>query len=213
MPPGMSFVGQEHFRPRTDLLPLIPATAQRVLDVGCGPGLTGAALLARGTPEVWGLERDAALAAQARTRLTNVVSADADANEEAGLPKGYFDVLLYADVLEHMLDPWTTLQRHRELLSAGGRIVASIPNVRHFRVVAPLVLRARWTYTDEGLLSVGHVRFFTTRTMRQLIHEAGYRIVEERANYSGRAGLVRRLTFGRLDDFFAIQRLFVAEPR
>jgi len=158
----------------------------------------------------WGIERDLALVDEAATRLTNVVSVDLEGDPIAGLPIGHFDVIVYADVLEHLVDPWTVLSRQRSLLRPGGLMVASIPNVRHIRVTLPLLLRGRWDYTDEGLLSRGHVRFFTTRSMRQMITGAGYRINREGAGIAPKAQLVSRLSLGRLDDLLVRDRLFVA---
>jgi O-antigen biosynthesis protein len=204
------YVGQEEFRPRPEIVSLVPASARRILDVGCGPGLTGEALLRRGAEEVWGVERDPDLAKEAQRRLTRVVSIDVERDGTAGLPLDYFDTIIYADVLEHMIDPWRVLREHRSLLRTGGTVVTSTPNVRHYRVWLPLVLRGRWDYTPAGLLSEGHVRFFTTRTLRALFAQAGFRVVRTDGVYGRRARTIARVSRGLLEDLVVFQRLFVA---
>lgn len=209
-PAQPALVGQEHFVARRDIVRIAPLPVGRVLDVGCGPGLTGAALRAAGATEVWGVERDADLAHAAATRLDRVIQADLGDDPLLGLPPASVDLLVYADVLEHLVDPWTVLAAQRALLRPGGAAVISLPNVRHIRVVGGLLLRGNFTYQAEGIMSIGHLRFFTTRSMRELITGAGYRIVREDANYAPRGRLLRRLSLGLFDDLAAEQRLFVA---
>ncbi|MHB8958917.1 MAG: class I SAM-dependent methyltransferase, partial [Candidatus Limnocylindrales bacterium] len=111
---------------------------------------------------------------------------------------------------EHLVDPWSVLVAQRSLLRPGGQAIFSLPNVRNIRILASLLLRGEWRYTDEGILSIGHLRFFTTRGMRRLINGAGYEILREEANYAPRGVWLRRLSLGILDDLAAEQRLFVA---
>lgn len=207
---GPAIVGQEHFQVREDVIRLIPRPLGRILDIGCGPGLTGAALLRLGAKEMWGVERDERLAEEAARRLTRVDRIDLETNPVGELPIGYFDAILYADVLEHLVDPWRVLAEHRQLLAPGGSILLSIPNVRNLRVTLPLLLRGRWEYVEEGLLSLGHVRFFTTRSMRSMIDGAGYRVVAEDGTYAPKGRWLRRLTLGAADDLVVRQRLFRA---
>lgn len=160
---------------RADLLPLLKPARKRVLDIGCATGRLGGRLLEMGAAEVVGVEMDAASAQEAAGRLTVVVTGDVEALE-LPYPDGYFDHILYADVLEHLRDPWSVTRKHRRLLAPGGTAVASVPNVRQWRVLRDLLL-GRWRYTDSGLMDIGHLRFMTRREIRQLFEQAGYRDV------------------------------------
>src|SRR5262249_43390617 len=82
----------------------VPPSCRRGPEVGCGAGGTGRLLRERGH-HVTGLELDPAVAEEARRRLDAVVTADVEAG---GLPfaAGSFDCILFADVLEHLVDPW-----------------------------------------------------------------------------------------------------------
>ncbi len=117
----------------------------------------------------------------------------------------------YADILEHLRDPWRLLASQRELLAPGGHVVVSLPNVRHYPVVLGL-LRGRWRYQDEGVLDRSHLRFFTRDSARELVSGAGYRMVEiageEYASSAARA--VNLSSLGLLRDFLVRQHLLVA---
>ena len=192
---------------------MLPMPLDRVLDVGCGPGLTGQAIREAGVRELWGIERDPFLAAEARTRLDRVICGDVSADPCLDLPAGSFDAILYADVLEHLVDPWSVLKAQTTLLKPKGLAVFSLPNVRNARVLVSLLARGRWTYEDEGILSIGHLRFFTTRTMRELIIGAGFDILEEAGNYRPKGVWLRRISLGLLDDLAVEQRRFLARLR
>jgi 2-polyprenyl-3-methyl-5-hydroxy-6-metoxy-1,4-benzoquinol methylase len=158
---------------RDDVLPFIPAGARTVFDVGCSFGGFGASLKrARPTTEVWGLEPHEDAAAVAATRLDRVIHGVFP--DDA--PEREFDCVVFNDVLEHLLEPWDALREARTMLAAGGVVVASIPNVRHYSVVVPLLLKGRFTYRDSGIMDRTHLRFFTRSTMVELFEATGFRI-------------------------------------
>lgn len=164
-------------RVRTEILPLLPAGGvERVLEVGCGGGDTLAYLQAHGLCR-WtcGVELVADAAETARSRLDDVYEGNI---EQMDLPiaPASLDAVLCLDVLEHLIDPWTTASRLTGLLKPGGVLIASIPNVRNFRVVMPLLLRGRWEYAQFGLMDRTHLRFFTEHSATQLFRQAGLRV-------------------------------------
>lgn len=156
---------------RVEMVDFIPIGARRVLDVGCFAGAFGELLAARCPGvEVWGIEPDPDAAAAAAQRLHRVVCGTFPGDVPAGEE---FDVIVFNDVLEHMIDPWSALAAATALLSADGRVVASIPNVRHFSVSAALVLHGRWRYHRSGILDRTHLRFFTRYEIHEMFREAG----------------------------------------
>lgn len=86
-----------------------------------------------------------------------------------------FDVVVAADVLEHLPDPGRALDLLRPLVRPGGLLLVSLPNVANVTVRLPLLF-GRFTYTPRGLLDASHLRFFTRRTGRALLVEHGFRI-------------------------------------
>jgi SAM-dependent methyltransferase len=161
-------------RVNPDLLAAIPPAAARVLEVGCGTGALGVEFM-RGRAQVryFGIEMNEQAAAVARTRLAAVACCDIEVEwNPHGLAGASLDALVFGDVLEHLRDPWTTLAKLAGLLRDGGTLVACIPNVGHWSIVAGL-LAGRFDYADEGLLDRTHLRFFTQRSILDLVRRAG----------------------------------------
>jgi 2-polyprenyl-3-methyl-5-hydroxy-6-metoxy-1,4-benzoquinol methylase len=192
--------------PRTDLVELIPPGARKILDVGCGIGKTGQVLRERGFEEIFGVEVAPGAADQARLYYKEVIVGDVAGNI---LPfgKGFFDCIIYGDVLEHLADPWKVLQAHREILSDDGSIICSIPNIRYYRILGSLIFKGRWDYTRLGILDRTHLRFFTLKTIEDMFREAGYEV--KRVIKKKRCGKIMRLLntllLGGLIDFLVIQ--------
>ena len=152
---------------------------KKVLDVGCWTGEVGRILTERGCA-VTGIEIDAEAARLAEKVLDRVVVADLDAQPLTELVEpGTFDVVIFADVLEHLLDPRAALEQARELLAPGGRVVISIPNVTHGSVRLAL-LQGRWRTTDTGLLDHTHIKFYSREGLVGLFTDAGYAIEDLR---------------------------------
>jgi 2-polyprenyl-3-methyl-5-hydroxy-6-metoxy-1,4-benzoquinol methylase len=167
-------LGRYYEGERADLAALVPATARRILDVGCGAGSLGAGLKAQLGAEVAGIELFPEAAAQAEARLDHLVRADLDRLEELPFPPGHFDVAIFGDVLEHLRDPERLLRTVRRHLAQDGRIICSVPNIKHWTVVLPLLVRDVFTYTDAGLLDRTHVHFFTLEELEAMLTRAGF---------------------------------------
>lgn len=163
---------------REDLIARVPDEARRILEVGCGTGETAGRIkeLRGGHIEVAGIELDRDAGEKAKAKLDRVIVGNAEAIE---LPfeKGYFDCIIYGDVLEHLVDPWGTLTKHCVFLKKGGRVIASIPNIAHYRIVK-MLRKKEWTYQDAGLLDRKHLRFFTRKSIREMCEGAGLEIME-----------------------------------
>ena len=159
--------------PRPEIARHVPAGARRVLDLGCAAGGLATLLKARGPVEVVGVEKDAAYADAAGARCDRVVHADLETFDPAEL--GRFDCLVAADVLEHLIDPWTVLRTYARLLEPRGTAVVSLPNVAHWSTYASL-LRGTWPRNPEGIHDATHLRWFTLRDARELLAQAGLQI-------------------------------------
>jgi 2-polyprenyl-3-methyl-5-hydroxy-6-metoxy-1,4-benzoquinol methylase len=160
----------------------VPDSA-RVLDVGCATGYLAAELARRGCT-VDGIEFDPAAAQQARAHCREVVVGDLEApatraEVQRMLAGTRPEIIICADVLEHLRDPWTVLAWLRTLLAPGGRAVISVPNIAHWTGRRAL-LRGRFDYTDYGLLDRTHLRFFTRASAAELARRAGFAVRAER---------------------------------
>lgn len=201
---------------RPEVTDLVPRNARTVLDIGCSVGAVTAPLRSGGV-EVTGIEADAGLATLARAALDRVVEADVEAlvAGDAAVEGGPFDCVVLADVLEHLVDPWSVVRWvERRLLAPGGAVVVSVPNIRHARTVGALV-RGHWPYEDVGIFDRTHLRFFARRNLPELLDGTGLHITELRRNRLLVIDL--RSRWNRLapylGDWGTLQFLFRAERR
>ena len=158
-----------------------------VLDVGCGFATTSQHIAGRGN-RVTGIESSAEAVAVARERVSDVVHADLQQIDEVtrALAGRRFDVIIFADVLEHLAWPIGILRGYLDLLNDGGSVIVSLPNVGLWSVRLNLLL-GRFHYEETGVLDRTHLRFFTRRTARELIEHAGLEVIRHTYN----PGLVR----------------------
>jgi 2-polyprenyl-3-methyl-5-hydroxy-6-metoxy-1,4-benzoquinol methylase len=152
---------------------------KRVLEVGCGPGSITKVLARQGQCRVTGLEQDLAAIAKVTPYCEAIMQADLNGVEWTGLLDGAerFDVVVAADVLEHLYDPWRTLREMGSFISPDGYLVISLPHVGHAAVVACLI-NGDFEYRDWGLLDRTHIRFFGLKNIEALFAEADLKIVE-----------------------------------
>ena len=156
---------------RSEIAEYVKKGNNRVLDVGCGAGYFGEYLKQQGcASEVIGIEIDTNAAKEALTKLDHVLFANLNQASVIDVlkdfDKGAFDYIICADVLEHLIDPWSVLSALVSFLKPGGRVVLSLPNVRHWSVWLPLILGGQWEYREAGIMDRTHLRFFTRVTGR-----------------------------------------------
>ena len=144
---------------RPEIQALIPSSAKKILDIGCGTGELGKALKERQDCEVTGVEIVPEVADKARENLDKVIVGDIEEIID-DLPENYYDVVIFADVLEHLKNPWKILSQIKTRINAQSIVIISIPNVRHWSVIKDL-LEGRWDYQEAGILDKTHLRFFT----------------------------------------------------
>jgi O-antigen biosynthesis protein len=176
---------------RPEVRTAVPASARRIVDVGCANGRLGARLKAeRPGIEVRGIEVVAEAAQRARSVLDDAIHAAAETELPEHWPAP--DCVIFADVLEHLVDPWAVVRTWRTRLAARGTLVVTIPNVLHRSVVFG-VLRGRWDYASEGILDRTHLRFFTRETALALIESGGFRVqsVKRLLDMAGLPGVLR----------------------
>jgi 2-polyprenyl-3-methyl-5-hydroxy-6-metoxy-1,4-benzoquinol methylase len=83
--------------------------------------------------------------------------------------------IVFSDVLEHLYNPWQTLQSLRTLIPKDCSIYASIPNIQHWSIIFGLI-SGNFNYADSGLLDRTHLRFFTKKTIMSLFNQSGFEV-------------------------------------
>jgi SAM-dependent methyltransferase len=139
----------------------------KILDVGTAAGYLGRVWRAKGH-YLCGIEYDPATAAMAEKhydafRVADVETYDFPYRQE-------FDYIVFADVLEHLRDPATVLRRCLPALKDSGKIILSVPNIANWVVRLSLML-GRFDYMERGILDRTHLRFFTMKSLKQLMAE------------------------------------------
>ena len=152
-------------------------TGKRVLDIGAGPGSIARVLTEKCNCRVTAVEIDddvMPLLAPVCEQVHRL-----DLNDESWPQRlgdaDRFDVVIAADVLEHLYDPWATLARMTGLIKEDGYVVVSLPHASYAGMLASL-LDNNFEYRVSGLLDRTHLRFFGIRNMQALFDNAGLAI-------------------------------------
>lgn len=142
---------------------------RRILDVGSAQGVLAQRFMELGF-EVTCIEGSAELAALGKDKCHEMIVADLDKT----LPTltGQFDVIVYGDILEHLRNPLDVFKGFNRSLRPNGRVIVSVPNVAHWWVRFNLLV-GRFNYMDRGILDRTHMRFFTLRSFKSFLQEAG----------------------------------------
>jgi 2-polyprenyl-3-methyl-5-hydroxy-6-metoxy-1,4-benzoquinol methylase len=186
---------------RQDFVDALPLDSKAsILELGCANGGTGASALASGKCGRYvGIEISDAAAAVARPRLSQVIVGDV---EKLDLPwdEATFDALIMSEVLEHLVDPWTVVPRLVNLVKPGGMVMASSPNVSHYRIILELIA-GRWELKDSGVMDRTHLRWFTPASFREMFEGAGVSVTRLAAVAppGPRARVIGALSGGLLD--------------
>jgi len=201
---------------RSKILPLLPQKINRLLEVGCGSGNTLIYIKNNYRCDwVCGVELVHEAAEIARSKLDLLIEGDI---EKLYLPiePATLDVILCLDVLEHLIDPWEVISKLEKLLKPDGVIIASIPNVRHFSVVLPLIFQGKLEYVNKGILDRTHLRFFTRDTAIKLIESSGLKIdiiKETGFNRGIKTKLANLVTLSIFKQFFVVNYLIRARKK
>ena len=155
------------------------APSSIVLECGCASGY-----MTRYMTEVRGakvsiVELSPSDYEKAREYAADGICADLESREWWDYYQGQkFDYILFADVLEHLRNPESVLNRAVDLLKEDGTVIASIPNVAHADILVNL-LNGRWNYTPLGLLDNTHIHFWAEKNLDGLFRQAGLTVVEQ----------------------------------
>jgi 2-polyprenyl-3-methyl-5-hydroxy-6-metoxy-1,4-benzoquinol methylase len=156
-----------------------------VLEFGTAHGILTSYLNNIMNCDVYGVELDFSFAELAKPYTKKMFVGDIELYEWKDYFKeqiGMFDYIIFADVLEHLIDPHRVLRELYEFLNDTGVILLSIPNIAHNAIVMNLY-ENKFDYGETGLLDKTHLRFFTRNSIKEMIQESGYFISYEAGIY------------------------------
>ncbi len=185
---------------RSGMLKYIPKDLKTALEFGCGAGQFSALLKKEFGAETWAVEIDEQSAKTAAQKLDNVINSDAHKAIDE-LPDNYFDCIIFFDILEHLVNPYSLLSSIKSKLTSNGVIVTSIPNIRFYRYLVRFVLHGEWEYQDEGLMDKTHLRFFTRKSLLNMFDRLDFEIIEFEGIHPTHSRNLKILNFLTLNSF------------
>ncbi|MFH1788033.1 MAG: class I SAM-dependent methyltransferase [Candidatus Altiarchaeota archaeon] len=152
----------------------------RILDVGCGTGTLGFEMKKRGNI-VWGLDVSERAIKLARDKLDKVFICDVADLENLPVKGEEFDVIVFADILEHLDEPGKVLREYQKYLKENGHVIVSLPNI------ASWTIRAKRLFgplkpAKYGILDETHKHFYDLAGAKKLVWDAGYKIEKTDVN-------------------------------
>lgn len=208
---------------RMDIISVLPVDpAQKVLEIGAGSGSTLLYIKEKKlAAQVVGVELMSLRTSNQQNplidkfQIANIEEDDIDAEKE------YFDVIICADVLEHLSDPWAMVDKISSYLKPGGKLIVSIPNFREIKTIGKILFKADFKYDPSGgIMDKTHLRFFCKKNINELLTTAVLKPVYCKPNFllqSVSAGKKRRLinflSLGLLQDLLTVQYIFIAQKK
>jgi len=149
----------------------------RIIDAGCARGYLGAKLK-EGGAYVVGLDISSGVIYEAKTKLDEAYACDLEETWPVELKDSSFDLIIIAEVLEHVFNPVLVLNQAHRLLKPGGNVIITTPNF--------LAWTNRWkflfgnfAYQEQGIFDFGHIRWFTYGYLREVLKQSGFQITNE----------------------------------
>lgn len=209
--------------PRKELLELIPSINRGgdILEIGAGAGDTLLYAKENGfANNIYGVE----LCKIENSNQDNKIFSDFIIGniETIDLPfeDSQFDVILCGDVLEHLINPYKTLESLKKYLKPNGVIIASIPNIREFKTMKKIFFQGDFRYEDSGILDRTHLRFFCKKNIIELFEEQNFNIIDIVSSNKGLAvRYLKRLRVFKLflqmffEEFVTIRYFVVASKK
>jgi 2-polyprenyl-3-methyl-5-hydroxy-6-metoxy-1,4-benzoquinol methylase len=136
--------------------------------------------------------------------------------EEIELPQynNYFDLILLPDVLEHLVEPKKVLSKVKNYLKEDGKIIVSMPNIRHYSALKKIFFKGDFSYEESGIFDYTHMRFYCRKNIKELLETSGFKVVKQESsikNFKGKsfAKILNKITLGIFEEFFSYQYFFV----
>jgi 2-polyprenyl-3-methyl-5-hydroxy-6-metoxy-1,4-benzoquinol methylase len=202
-------------RPRRDLMGFLPAASGlKILEIGAGGGDTLIELKQTGkASEVAGIELFSLEGTYQNDPLIDRFIIGNIEEIQPDLKIGCYDAILFGDVLEHLIDPWSVVKKVSPFLKVGGLMIASIPNVRSRQAFKKIFLQGDFGYASEGLFDKTHYRWFCKKNMIELLTPESFELVSVTSNLELKKGsgtrILNRLTGRVMEEFLTVQFITV----
>jgi len=177
---------------------MIPENS-KILEIGCATGYMSEYLTKKMGCQVTGVEVDIQQAEVAREKCHELIIDKIDSIDtqkrldQLVSEQGKFDVVFMSQVIEHLAYPEEVLSDIHRWIGPEGVLVISTCNIAHWRCRMRLLI-GKWDYEEYGVFDRTHLRFFTTRSLKKMLEDRGFKVLEE--GYSVEDFCPFRLLFG-----------------
>jgi 2-polyprenyl-3-methyl-5-hydroxy-6-metoxy-1,4-benzoquinol methylase len=152
-------------------------TGVRVLDIGCHDGVIGRKIMDAGN-EVVGVDISTKAVALAQAKGLEAYQMDITEDDQLLFDKASFDVVIAGEIIEHIIDTDKFLLKIRDTLKPNGKLVLTTPNIASIgRRILLMLGRNPLTETRLDENAAGHIRYFTKRTLFELLQDNGFKPV------------------------------------
>jgi 2-polyprenyl-3-methyl-5-hydroxy-6-metoxy-1,4-benzoquinol methylase len=202
--------------PRLDILNLINEKHKKILEIGCAFGELGKAIK-KSYPDVIidGIELNPQSLDFLKSNYNNIIIGNIEVIDLSKIDNEY-DLIIFADVLEHLYDPWRILNLLGEKLNEKGNVIVSVPNIRNSGILFSLIFRGKFEYAESGLMDRTHIRWFTRLEISQALDNAGLKVLSTNVNYNSYSLLKRILIYPLkclIKDFDVCQIILLANRK
>jgi 2-polyprenyl-3-methyl-5-hydroxy-6-metoxy-1,4-benzoquinol methylase len=130
----------------------------------------------------------------------------------------YFDLILLPDVLEHLIEPLPVLNKLKNYLKTDGKIIVSMPNIRHYSAINKIFIKGDFSYEEKGIFDYTHLRFYCRKNIKKLLETAGYKVLKQVSAisiYQGKSlsKIINLITLGFAEEFLSYQYFFVLKNK
>jgi 2-polyprenyl-3-methyl-5-hydroxy-6-metoxy-1,4-benzoquinol methylase len=194
-----------------DVLRGLGRISGRLLDVGSGAGSWAPRLRRAGARDLVALDPSTTAVALAKDRYDSAVIGTVESTQFSELGGQPFDVIVAADVLEHLIDPWAALRKLRSWAAPGAVLAVSVPNLRFYRLVGNLLLRGEFEYEPFGVRDWTHLRWFTRRSLTRMLRASAWEPQRWVTSQSLKGVLLGKVSEVLVNDFLRQQLTVVAQ--
>ncbi len=208
---------------RPDIISLLPVNPQqKILEIGAGGGNMLVQIKETGlASEVMGVELVPVPGSNQGNKLIDKFQIGDIEKDKIDAAEEYFDIVICADVLEHLSDPWAVVDKLSRYLKPGGLFITSVPNIREWKTLFKITFKGDFRYKKEGgIMDKTHLRFFCKKNIKELLTTATLTPEYCKPNFllkCVREGKKRRiiniLTLGLFTNFLTVQYLCIARKK
>jgi|DewCreStandDraft_4_1066084.scaffolds.fasta_scaffold79274_1 2-polyprenyl-3-methyl-5-hydroxy-6-metoxy-1,4-benzoquinol methylase len=172
----------------------LTGTGEKILDIGCGVGIIGEKIKAKGNI-VYGIDFSKGAVKNAREK--GIFAKVANIEKEIPFKNNFFDGIVLGEILEHIFDTDRFLQNVRKKLKNNGYIIITTPNLATFGRRLLLLFgknpHIEYYFRED---SAGHIRYFVKDTLFKLLFDNGFRVekyTSDEVNFNAKGTIKSKL--------------------